>query len=88
VEQMLLQQRRRPKQQLPVPVMVLTCKDTRRLICEYLEEKLARGVAREFRQHLDLCKECFLLLEAARRVLEVEFDSRLRRRPKPKAQIA
>lgn len=44
------------------------------LICEYLEGRLASSVGRELRQHLDQCKNCRIVLDAARWTLEAHFD--------------
>ncbi len=52
----------------------MTCRETMQLICEYLEGRLASSVARELQQHLDQCKDCRIVLDAARRTLEVHFD--------------
>lgn len=60
---------------LSSPVVgALSCKATIRLICEYLEGRLAPSVAREVNQHLAACKNCRMVMDAARRTLEVDFD--------------
>ncbi len=46
-----------------------------RLICEYLEGKLASSVVRDLTWHLDHCKDCRMVLDAARRTLEVNFNT-------------
>lgn len=56
------------------PTPKMTCKETIRLICEYLDGKLSPGVEREVRQHVDACKDCRLVMEAARKTLEVYFN--------------
>ena len=54
--------------------MVMTCRETIRLICEYLEGRLSPPVAMSMQRHLAHCKNCHLVLEAAERTLEVYFD--------------
>ena len=52
----------------------MTCKTAIGSICNYLEDSLSpRGVT-EFLQHLDKCGDCRLVLHAAQRTLEVDFD--------------
>lgn len=63
-----------PARPSPLAVKELTCKETIRLICEYLEGRLVPGVARDLRCHLDLCRDCRMVLEAARTTLEIDFD--------------
>ncbi|MGO9640930.1 MAG: zf-HC2 domain-containing protein [Candidatus Acidiferrales bacterium] len=70
-----------------VRVRVMSCKDTIRLICEYLEGKLAPPVAREVLNHIDRCKNCGVVLEAAQRILEAYFD-REAEPPRPSQQVA
>ena len=48
---------------------ILTCKETTRLICEYLEGRLGPGVTRDVTWHLARCKDCRLVLDAARNTL-------------------
>ncbi|PYU32933.1 MAG: hypothetical protein DMG28_10105 [Acidobacteria bacterium] len=48
---------------------ILTCKETTRLICEYLEGRLGPGVTRDVTWHLARCKDCRLVLDAARKTL-------------------
>lgn len=52
----------------------MSCKDTIRLICEYLEGRLSPSVSQEMLSHIDHCKNCTVVLEAAERTLEVYFD--------------
>jgi predicted anti-sigma-YlaC factor YlaD len=52
----------------------MTCKATIRLICEYLEGRLAPEVASEVQCHLSTCKNCRAVFDAAALTLEVYFD--------------
>ncbi len=54
--------------------MHMTCKATIRLICEYLEGRLAPKVASEMQRHLSHCKDCCTVFDAAALTLEVYFD--------------
>jgi len=54
--------------------MSLTCKATIRLICEYLEGRLAPEVAGEVQRHLSYCQNCRTVFDAAALTLEVYFD--------------
>jgi predicted anti-sigma-YlaC factor YlaD len=54
--------------------MSLTCKATIRLICEYLEGRLAPQVASEVQRHLSQCGNCRTVFDAAALTLEVYFD--------------
>ena len=67
--------------------LLMSCKDTIRLICEYLEGRLAPAVAGEMLSHIDQCKNCTVVLEAAERTLEVYFD-REAEPPRPRQQVA
>ncbi len=58
----------------PVRVAKLTCKETIRLICEFLDGRLSPGVEKDIRQHLEHCKNCSLVLDAARKILVTYFD--------------
>jgi hypothetical protein len=71
-----------------VAVEKLTCKETIRLVCEYLEGKLAPSVVRDLRWHLDHCKDCRMVLDAAHRVLEAEFDREPRAVAHRKREVA
>ncbi len=53
----------------------LNCKETIRLICEYLEGRLGPGVEQDIRRHLSLCKDCGLVLDAARSTLTTYFNA-------------
>jgi predicted anti-sigma-YlaC factor YlaD len=54
--------------------MSMTCKATIRLICEYLEGRLAPQVASEVQRHLGHCGNCRTVFDAASLTLEVYFD--------------
>lgn len=54
--------------------MSMTCKATIRLICEYLEGRLAPQVASEVQRHLGHCANCRTVFDAAALTLEVYFD--------------
>jgi predicted anti-sigma-YlaC factor YlaD len=54
--------------------MSMTCKATIRLICEYLEGRLAPQVAGEVQRHLGQCANCRTVFDAAALTLEVYFD--------------
>jgi predicted anti-sigma-YlaC factor YlaD len=54
--------------------MLMTCKATIRLICEYLEGRLAPEVAGEVQRHLSCCQDCRIVFDAAALTLEVYFD--------------
>lgn len=59
--------------------MGMTCKATIRLICEYLEGRLAPEVASEIQRHLAQCKNCRTVFDAAALTLEIFFDRDLER---------
>ena len=52
----------------------MTCRETVRLICEYLEGRLSPSVANVVSRHLARCADCHLVLEAAQQTLDVYFD--------------
>jgi anti-sigma factor RsiW len=52
----------------------MNCKETIRLICEYLDGTLSPEVAGEVRTHIRRCKNCRLVSEAAQTTLLNEFD--------------
>jgi len=54
--------------------MGMTCKATIRLICEYLEGRLAPEVAGDVQRHLSCCSNCRAVFDAAALTLEVYFD--------------
>jgi predicted anti-sigma-YlaC factor YlaD len=53
---------------------VMTCKTAIGTICNYLEGNLSAHGVMALRRHLDECKDCRLVLDAARRTLEIDFD--------------
>ncbi len=53
----------------------VTCKETIRLICEYLDGKLVPSVDRDIKAHLDQCKDCRMVLDAARKTLREDFGT-------------
>jgi len=52
----------------------MTCKTAVGTICNYLEGSLSAHGVMALRRHLDDCKDCRLVLDAARRTLEIDFD--------------
>lgn len=54
--------------------MSMTCKATIRLICEYLEGRLAPEVGGEVQRHLSHCQNCRTVFDAAALTLEIYFD--------------
>jgi len=54
--------------------MSMTCRATIRLICEYLEGRLAPEVAGEVQRHISYCRDCRSVFDAAALTLEVYFD--------------
>jgi predicted anti-sigma-YlaC factor YlaD len=59
--------------------MTMTCKATIRLICEYLEGRLAPEVGSEVQRHLSYCRNCRTVFDAAALTLEVYFDREVER---------
>jgi len=57
--------------------MGMNCKATIRLICEYLEGRLAPEVGGEVQRHLSYCGNCRTIFDAAALTLEVYFDREL-----------
>jgi anti-sigma factor RsiW len=51
------------------------CQDTVHLICWYLEGKLSPSVEREIERHLDRCRDCRLVLEAATKTVDQHFGT-------------
>ncbi len=47
----------------------MDCRDTVHLICWYLERKLSPSVEGEIERHLNGCRQCRLVLEAATKTL-------------------
>jgi predicted anti-sigma-YlaC factor YlaD len=52
----------------------MTCKTAVGTMCNYLEGHLSPHGVMALRQHLDDCKDCRLVLDAAQRTLEIDFD--------------
>jgi hypothetical protein len=52
----------------------MSCKEAIRMVCEYLEGRLSPPVNVAVRHHLDQCKNCNMVMEAAKNTLEVYFD--------------
>jgi hypothetical protein len=52
----------------------MSCKETIRLMCEFIEGRLTPVVARDVSMHLSHCENCTLVLEAAEHTLEIYFD--------------
>jgi hypothetical protein len=52
----------------------MTCKTAVGTICNYLEGTLSPHGVMALRHHLDDCKDCRLVLDAAQRTLEIDFD--------------
>ncbi len=48
----------------------MDCRDTVHLICWYLERKLSPSVEGEIERHLNGCRDCRLVLEAASKTLD------------------
>ena len=53
----------------------MECRDTVHLVCWYLEGKLSPSVEREIERHLNRCRDCRLVLEAATKTLEQRFGT-------------
>ena len=68
--------------------MSMTCKATIRLICEYLEGRLAPEVASEVQRHLCCCRNCRTVFDAAALTLEVYFDREVEALDAPAARVA
>jgi hypothetical protein len=52
----------------------MTCKTAVGTICNYLEGNLSNHGVTALRRHLEDCKDCRLVLDAAQRTLEIDFD--------------
>jgi Putative zinc-finger len=63
----------------------MTCRETVRLICEYLEGRLSPSVATAVSHHVDDCANCHLVLQAAQQTLDAYFDGH---REAPRARVA
>lgn len=68
--------------------IALNCKETIRFICEYLEGRLGSGVEQDIRRHLGQCKDCRMVLDAARDTLVTYFNAEAKVLPAEKAQVA
>jgi predicted anti-sigma-YlaC factor YlaD len=68
--------------------MSMTCKATIRLICEYLEGRLAPEVAGEVQRHLSYCQDCRTVFDAAALTLEVYFDREVEPAPADRTRVA
>ena len=68
--------------------MSITCKATIRLICEYLEGRLAPEVAGEVQRHLSYCENCRTVFDAAALTLEVYFDREVEPTPADSSRVA
>ncbi len=66
----------------------MTCKATIRLICEYLEGRLAPEVGSEVQRHLAVCKNCRTVFDAASLTLEVYFDREVETTDKRNSRVA
>lgn len=68
----------------------MTCKETIRVICEYLEGRLSPSVALAVRRHLSECGDCCIVHDAAERTLAIYFDRSTTRRSinEPKVRVA
>jgi len=51
----------------------MSCKETIRLMCEFIEGRLAATVAHDVSMHISHCQNCTLVLEAAEQTLETYF---------------
>ena len=69
-------------------IMNMTCKATIRLICEYLEGRLAPQVASEVQRHLGQCGNCRTVFDAAALTLEVYFDRGVDSEVTPQTRVA
>ncbi len=53
----------------------MSCRDTIHLICWYLEGKLSASVSKDIEEHLGVCSNCQLVLNAATSTLDQYFES-------------
>jgi predicted anti-sigma-YlaC factor YlaD len=68
--------------------MSINCKATIRLICEYLEGRLAPEVTGEVQRHLSYCQNCRTVFDAAALTLEVYFDREVEPVPSDRSRVA
>lgn len=66
----------------------MTCKETIRLICEYLDGRLTPSVDWEIKEHLDKCRDCRMVSEAARKALRLDLGAGSGPAPSRKSQVA
>ena len=66
----------------------MTCKATIRLICEYLEGRLAPDDAGEVQRHLSYCQNCRTVFDAAALTLEVYFDREMEPTSSDRTRVA
>ena len=66
----------------------MTCRETIRLICEYLDGRLSPIVVRDLRRHLEDCNDCRMVLDAARSTLETYFGQEPESLLEPKTKVA
>jgi len=52
----------------------MECRDTVHLVCRYLERKLSPSVEREIEWHLNRCRDCRLVLEAATKAVDQHLE--------------
>ncbi len=52
----------------------MSCRDTIHLICWYLEGRLSSSVEGEIKRHLDGCRDCHMVLDAAVSTLDHYFS--------------
>jgi hypothetical protein len=62
----------------------ITCKETIRMICEYLEGRLSMPVKLAMQRHITRCPHCRLVHDAAQHTLEAYFDRHVALEPTPK----
>jgi Putative zinc-finger len=66
----------------------MSCRDTIHLICWYLEHRLSPTVEHEIASHLESCRDCSLVLEAATHTLDRYFGSAQTGEPKASSKAA
>jgi len=57
-----------------VETLFMSCRDTIHLICMYLEGKLSESVQVEIERHLQGCRDCRIVLDAATTTLDRYFS--------------
>ncbi len=53
----------------------MSCRDTIHLICWYLEGRLSSSVEGEIKRHLEGCRDCHMVLDAAVSTLDHYFST-------------